>query len=106
MTDPTTADPTLGAIQRFLASFDLSAAAHAREKLDPGEESAISAFARGEMDGVPSEYDWLAANRPGWRATGQSLIANGSRMYDLLHIENGSQKADVYFDITEYFGKM
>ncbi len=51
MTDPTTADHSLGAIQRFLVSFDLSAAAHAREELDAGEQAAISAFVRGEMDG-------------------------------------------------------
>jgi hypothetical protein len=51
MTDPNTAAPALGAIRRFLASFDLSVAAHSREELDAGEEAAISAFARGEMDG-------------------------------------------------------
>jgi hypothetical protein len=61
--------------------------------------------AQGEVDGVPSEYDWLAANRPGWKAMGQSLISGGSRKFDVLHITNGSQQADVYFDITEYFGK-
>lgn len=62
--------------------------------------------AAGEIDGVKSEYDWLAANRPGWKASAQSLIAQGSRFYDALHITNGSQQADVYFDITEYFGKI
>ncbi len=62
--------------------------------------------ASGEVDGVTSEYDWLAANRPGWKAISQSLISQGSRYYDALHITNGSQQADVYFDITEYFGKL
>jgi len=62
--------------------------------------------ARGEIDGVQSEYDWLAANRPGWRAMSQELIVRGNRQYDLLHIAKGSQKADLFFDITEYYGKM
>lgn len=62
--------------------------------------------AKGEVDGVQSEYDWLAQNRPGWRAKAQALIVNGARKYDVLHIAKGSQSTDLFFDITEYFGKM
>ena len=61
--------------------------------------------ARGESDGIQSEYDWLAAHRPGWRAHAQSLVVRGNRQYDVLHIVKGSQTADLFFDITEYFGK-
>lgn len=61
--------------------------------------------ARGEADGVKSEYDWLATHRPGWRAVGQALLTKGNRQYDVLHTVGGGQSVDVYFDISEYFGK-
>jgi hypothetical protein len=69
------------------------------------DQALLIRGARGERDGIQSEYDWLAANRPGWRAIAQSLVVNGSRKYDVFHIAKGSQTADLFFDITEYFGK-
>jgi hypothetical protein len=61
--------------------------------------------AYGEMDGVQSEYDWLARNRPGWRTESQGLVTKGNRQFDVLNIVKGGQRAQVWFDITGYFGK-
>jgi len=62
--------------------------------------------ARGEIDGVRSEYQWLARARPGWHSDGQALIQDGNRLYDLLLISKGRQKQVICFDITAFFGKM
>ena len=61
--------------------------------------------AKGEYDGVASEYQWLARNRPGWRRDEQALIQNGSKRYDLLMISKGRKKQVICFDITSFFGK-
>ena len=57
------------------------------------------------MDGEHSEYDWLVQNRSGWIRALQTLIVSGNRQYDVLRIAKSAEQADVYFDITEYFGK-
>lgn len=69
------------------------------------EQAILIAGARGEYDGVQSEYDWLATHRPGWRPVYQYLLEKRPRLYDMLEISKGGQTAQVYFDITDYFGK-
>lgn len=61
--------------------------------------------ARGEMDGVASEYEWIRAERPGWKPKSQALIADARRQYDLLTIQKGRKKQVICFDITSFFGK-
>jgi len=61
--------------------------------------------AKGELDGVRSEYQWVAAERPGWKANKQALIQNGNKLYDLLYISKGKKKQVICFDITAFFGK-
>ena len=67
--------------------------------------------AKGEVDGTASEYTCLdaafGARRDGkWKPVQQSLLNKGGKSYDLLSVQlaDGS-KVDVYFDITDYFGK-
>jgi hypothetical protein len=60
--------------------------------------------AKGEMDGVHSEYVWLRKNRPGCRLVSQSVV-QGKRIYDLMDINCGGKRQTVYFDITGFFGK-
>jgi hypothetical protein len=36
---------------------------------------------------------------------GQALIQNGERMYDVLTIRIGGRDEEIFFDITEFFGK-
>lgn len=86
-------------------------AAEARVRLKPAKcpVEASASFritgAKGELDGVRSEYQWLAAERPGWKANRQALIRNGNKLYDLLYISKGKKKQVICFDITAFFGK-
>ncbi len=65
--------------------------------------------AKGERDGVDSEYqylDLLYGPRPaGWTMVKQSLLEDADRSYDALEIERAGKSRTVYFDITDYFGK-
>jgi hypothetical protein len=62
--------------------------------------------ARGEVDGVASEYAWLRKNRPGWRRDRQVLLNRNGHLYDVLDISKGSAKQAICFDISDFFGKM
>ena len=44
--------------------------------------------ARGEFDGVASEYEWIRTERPGWKPKSQALIGDEHKQYDLLTIQN------------------
>ena len=61
--------------------------------------------AKGEVDGVDSEYQWLVRERPGWRRTDQSTAEKGGHVYDILVIVKGNDKQTICFDITDFFGK-
>ena len=65
--------------------------------------------AKGERDGVDSEYqylDLLYGPRPdGWTMIQQSLLGDMDQNYDALEIERDGKRQTVYFDITAYFGK-
>jgi hypothetical protein len=60
--------------------------------------------ATGSSDGVASEYDWVATNRPGAQVTGQALVQDGEKIYDLVTVQTGSKTEEIYFDITGFFG--
>jgi hypothetical protein len=60
--------------------------------------------AAGSSDGVASEYDWVAKNRPGAQVTQQALVQEGDKIYDLLTLQSGGQTEEIYFDITAFFG--
>ena len=102
----------------ILASIALVAAlasvssAEAKVRLKPincpvakAAESFRITGAKGELECVRSEYQWLAANRPGWKRTDQALITKGNKAYDLLTIVKGRKKQVICFDITAFFGK-
>jgi len=102
----------LGAIA--LAAILASAStAEAKARLKPMAScpvaKAVESFritgARGEFEGVSSEYQWLATNRPGWKRTEQALLFKGNKAYDLLTIVKGRKKQVICFDITAFFGK-
>ena len=66
--------------------------------------------AKGEGDGVASEYICLAAvygpQNGTWTLTSQSLLEDGGKSYDLMEVQLKSGKTTkVFFDITDYFGK-
>lgn len=56
------------------------------------------------LEGIRSEYQWLAKNKPNCRRGSQALLDKGKTFYDVLTIRCGSKSVDVYFDITDFFG--
>jgi hypothetical protein len=69
------------------------------------ETAIIILGATGEQDGVASEYEWLARNRPDAKMKSQALINDAGRVYDLLVVTTGGKDEEIYFDITAFFGK-
>ena len=91
----------------FLA---LAGAATAEISFQGGNGTSITTAvvilgAAGSPDGVAAEYQWIAANRPGAQVLGQALAQNGDRLYDVLTIRTGDKVEEVFFDITDFFGK-
>jgi hypothetical protein len=60
-----------------------------------------------EVTGIAAEYRWLHDHVPGFRLKQQSLLGVGGRQYDRLDgvMPNGERRS-VFFDITEFFGKL
>lgn len=94
----------------FLASLAMAPAAIAEITYGGGdgssvEEAVIILGATGESDGVPAEYQWIDKTYPGAEVEGQALLDDNGRVYDLLTLTIEGKPVEVYFDITEYFGK-
>jgi hypothetical protein len=69
-------------------------------------DTAIVIHEKNEGSGVKAEYVWIRANLPGFRPGGQSLQSHNGKYYDIIHVGSASgEKRDVYFDISEFFGK-
>jgi hypothetical protein len=116
--------PTTGAAYSFengrVLSFewigevpkDLPALASPQPPSGDGMKTAILDLQQNDADGVAWEYLYLSyqpcANDTSWQLRKQSLLREGSRAYDRLHVFCPPTKAerDFYFDITSYFGKL
>ena len=49
---------------------------------------------------------WLAKHFPGYKMKKQGLTSRDGHSYDVLHFTMPDGKAhEVYFDITDFFGK-
>ncbi len=73
-----------------------------------GAESAIVICgAADSMQGISAEYEWLEREYPGANMKMQSLRHEGDRIYDVLEFEteDGASR-ELWFDITEVFGKL
>ena len=69
-------------------------------------ERAIIIKKRREGPGVDAEYKWLAQNYPGYKRISQSLTRKGNKHYDIIAIKtNEGEEKDIYFDISNFFGK-
>jgi hypothetical protein len=74
----------------------------------PGDTAATAIVilgAQGSSDGVQAEYDWLAQNRDGAQVLEQALLSEGDRMFDMLTIRWQGREEQVFFDITDFFGR-
>ena len=79
-----------------------------------GESPAAAVVIKGAKDivvGIAAEYYYLekkyGRQNVSWKLISQNLLHQQNKHFDLLIIQlgDGSQK-EVYFDITEFFGKM
>ncbi|MES2617172.1 MAG: hypothetical protein V4613_04795 [Bacteroidota bacterium] len=67
--------------------------------------------AKSSMDGIPVEYAYLrqkyGVRDEEYLFNGQALMSEGKRSYDVLKITTlpDSTKVNVYFDISDFFGK-
>jgi len=69
-------------------------------------EKAIFIKETAETAGVHAEYAWLKEHYPGYKSLGQSLLYKGKKAYDKLSIQTADGgKKEVYFDISNFFGK-
>ncbi len=69
-------------------------------------ENAVVIHEKTETKGIAAEYAWLDAHYPGYKIKSQSLKMNKKRVYDVLSFKTKQGKdMEIYFDITDFFGK-
>ncbi len=57
-------------------------------------------------ESVPLEYQWVRANYPGYTMMFQRLVHNEGSPYDILNIKTSQgETINIYFDISNFFGK-
>jgi len=86
-------------VQRTAATASVAADGSSYDK-------AIFITETSEGKGIDAEYAWIRAQYPGSKVNGQSLNNYHSKPYDVIHITTSDGTAkDVYFDISNFFGK-
>lgn len=69
--------------------------------------NAIPIKATNERAGVSAEYRWIGEHFPRYKRGTQALLNGNGRFYDSIEIVTASgERRKIYFDITEFFGKM
>ena len=70
-------------------------------------EKAVVIKGGNEETGVRAEYTYLDRHFPGYKRGGQSVSSHDKRTYDTLDFTTAKgEKKTVFFDITDFFGKM
>jgi hypothetical protein len=82
------------------------AAATGGEEGSSFEHAVVLADAKNEFEGVRAEHKWVQVHYPGWRWDTQSLLDHEGRVYDMIDISRGGEQRQIYFDITNWFGKL
>ena len=70
-------------------------------------DKAIIIQEKTEGVGTRAEYTWIRAKYPGAKVSSQELSYKNGKPFDILNIvtDDGTKLA-VYFDISNFFGKM
>jgi len=69
-------------------------------------EKAVFIKESSEGAGIDAEYAWIRDKYPGSKVGGQALMNHNNKPYDVIHITTSDgTKTDVYFDISNFFGK-
>lgn len=83
-----------------------SAAVSSTENDGSSFDKAIVIQETHETPGVDAEYAWIRNKYPGSHTNGQALAYHNNKPYDIIHITTAeSNKVDVYFDISNFYGK-
>jgi hypothetical protein len=70
-------------------------------------EKAVIIKAPSEFVGVRAEYNWIRNNHPDWKLEKQSALNSGGKVYDKMDFRTpDGQHMTLYFDITDFFGKL
>jgi hypothetical protein len=70
-------------------------------------ETAIVIKETTEEAGVTAEYTWMKNHYPGYQMQSQSLMTNKDKPFDVMDIKlTDGSKLRLYFDISNYFGKL
>ncbi len=78
---------------------------------DKPETAVVISGAPNSMAGIAAEYDYLGKHfgpqNKFWKLKRQSLLRQDGKIYDRIEIELGDgSKKTVFFDISEFFGKL
>lgn len=69
-------------------------------------KTAVVIKEKDEISGIGAEYSWLKQNYPGCRLKQQSLTSYKNNPYDIMTIITSDGKVlDIYFNISNFFGK-
>jgi hypothetical protein len=69
--------------------------------------AAVIVHAADESAGLLAEHAWIREHWPNSKLGRQELLTKNNRPYDALTITDSSGKEHtLYFDISEYFGKL
>ena len=68
-------------------------------------ETAVIIKEKSETKGVSAEYKWINKHYPSAKVISQSLSFHDKKPYDIIKIRYKGKTKDVYFDISNFFGK-
>ena len=69
-------------------------------------EKAIILLVKTETVGVHAEYEWIGVHYPGYKRGMQSLSTYKKKPFDIISITTAEGKElDIYFDISNFYGK-
>ncbi len=72
-----------------------------------GKEKAIIILgSSNEREGVDAEFDYIERKVGYFEIESQSFVDDGDKKYDCLKVEGVTgKKAELWFDITDFYGK-
>ena len=90
-----------------LAACAADGAKKAAEPVQDGksEATAVVISAADTTQGIAAENDWIRAHMPDCRKSGQQLIQGEQGLYDKILLQCTDGPREVYFEISNFFGK-
>ena len=70
------------------------------------ETAVIHPDVTNTIDGVRAEHAYTDKHFPNARWSSQSLLMDKGRVYDVIELVENREKKPLYFDISNWFGKM